>query len=377
MTQQQSPVLIFDIGSYSIKAGMSNEAKPKYIIPSAFPSGDTKFPIDKEIPMSSPVDLCIVNGEIQNKERFDFIIASIYAEYFPNEDQDPNNLYLMFSNVPYSSHKTINSIAEVAFDILPGEQLLIKPPALFTLAQYPQLTALCVDIGHDITHVVPIEDGFICSTGVARSFSAGSALNYFISSYQLRLDQCTTWQNYSDANKYKIEHAIVSKTCLEDELNKNLTDDQVTGYTCGELLFSPSLYEAATPEGQQPSERVSSLMECDSIFNLIKHSIENCDMKNKNNLWSNIILTGGSSQIPGLKERLQDKLCAICPPMSTPKITVADDPILSCWQGGTICSQFIDTETWLSKDQYHDDESSVIKTFVQYGITNTRVNNTS
>ena len=57
--------LILDIGDYSIKAGMSNEKNPRFIIPSAFPAGETDFPIDQKIPNDKKVEFCIKTEKAQ------------------------------------------------------------------------------------------------------------------------------------------------------------------------------------------------------------------------------------------------------------------------------------------------------------------------
>ncbi|KAK8863723.1 hypothetical protein M9Y10_011413 [Tritrichomonas musculus] len=367
MTEEFS-TLIYDIGSYSIKAGMNTDKSPRFIISTAFPAGETDFPLEKQIPEDSKVEFCVKNGEIVNKERLIFIVASIFAEYFPEEEDEPSKLRIVFSNIPYSSKKTIGTLAEIAFEILPADELLIKPPALFTLSLYTQMTSICVDIGHDVTHVVPLEDGYVVPKGIMRTFAGGSAIDMFVAAYHDKLTEFQTWGQYLKAIKFKESNAKVAKENIEDEISEEESDDAICGYMCGELLFNPSLFEAANPDDQSlPTERVSSLMETESVQALISKSIEQCDLKNRGALWNNIILTGGTSKIAGFKERLQAELEKIAPTMINPKVIFADDPQLSCWSGCKLCVQFSQTEKWFSKDQYDDDPSKASDFFLQYG----------
>ena len=71
MSENSIPTLIFDIGSYSIKTGLSSEDKPHKVM-SAFPEGDVNFQIYQEIPRDSKVDFCVKNGDITNKDRFSY-----------------------------------------------------------------------------------------------------------------------------------------------------------------------------------------------------------------------------------------------------------------------------------------------------------------
>ena len=360
--------LIYDIGSYSIKAGMSTETVPRFTISSAFPVGETDFPIDQEIPKDKLVEFCIKNGEILNKDRLIFILASVFAEYFPEEEDEPGKLRIVFSNIPYSSKKTTRTLAEVAFDVLSADEILIKPPALFTLSGYTQMTSICLDVGHDIAHVVPLEDGYVVPKGIFRTFAAGSAINMFVAAYRSKLAECQTWEQYLDTSSFKESHSKTAKDSIEDALENEENDDEICGYTCGELLFNPSLFEAACPEDQdEPSEKVSTLMETESVQSLIKKSIESCDLKNRGTLWNNIILTGGTSKIEGFKERLQSELEKISPSMITPKVIFADDQQLSCWLGAKLCVQFIESEKLFTKEQYDEDPAKVDSYFLQYG----------
>ena len=113
MSDNTIPTLIFDIGSYSIKAGLINEDKPHQIM-SAFPAGNTNFPIYQEIPRDAKVDFCIKNGEVINSERLSYIIETLFDEYFPNRDES-NTPRLVFSNTPYSTTKTISNFLEISW----------------------------------------------------------------------------------------------------------------------------------------------------------------------------------------------------------------------------------------------------------------------
>ena len=366
MSENNIPTLIFDIGSYSIKTGLNNEEKPHQIM-SAFPASDPNFPIYQEISKDTKVDFCIKNGDITNKERFKYIIETIFDEYFPNGDKDDgSSKRMVFSNIPYSTNKTISYFLEIAFELLPVHEILIKPPAFYSLTPYSQSTTLCVDIGHDVTHIVPVEDGYVISPGILKSYVAGSAIDLFVTSYRTKNTELEKWGQYCDIREFKEQNIIVAPKSLHAEIGgKN--DDSSCGYVFGELLLNPKLFEAAIPEGQHASERISSLMETDSLQKLIYHSIQLCDMQNKGALWNRVILTGGCSQIKGLKERLQFELEKLCPSGATPKVSVEKDPIYTCWNGAKTYAQYSEPDRWFTKEQYAEDPSGSHQKFIQYG----------
>lgn len=363
MSENSIPTLIFDIGSYSIKTGLSSEDKPHKVM-SAFPEGDVNFQIYQEIPRDSKVDFCVKNGDITNKDRFSYIIQTIFDEYFDKDDSE--NRRMVFSNIPYSTNKTINQFLEIAFELLPVHEVLIKPPAFFSLTPYSQTTTLCVDIGHDVTHIVPVEAGFVISPGILKSGAAGSAIDLFVTSYKTKHTELENWGQYCDIHDFKEQNIVVAPKSLHAEIGGK-SDDSNCGYIFGELLFNPKLFEAAIPEGQHASERISSLMETDSLQKLIYNSIQLCDMQNKGALWNRIILTGGCSQIKGLKERLQFELEKLCPSGATPKVSVENDPIYTCWNGAKTYAQYSEPDRWFTKEQYAEDPSGSHQKFIQYG----------
>ncbi|OHT04069.1 Actin family protein [Tritrichomonas foetus] len=369
------PTLLFDIGSSAIRAGLLTDKEPRFIIPTAFPEGDNEFPIDREIPASSKVSFVVHNGEVSNKDRFNFIVASIFSSIFPDDQDDSESLRVIMTNQPLSSNNYLSFMTETAFELLSAESLLMKPPALFTLSSFSSPTGMCVDVGHNNTHIITVQDGYVVSNSVTRSFAAGSALDLFTQRFQFGYNTIDTWEQYQKATnlKHKYAHSTLS---LENDLAEEEDDLVIYGATCGEMLFNPPMFEAAFPENEEDyfhdpfSETISTLMEMDPIHVLIANAIEKCDTTNRGAIWNNIILTGGTSMMPGFADRLRAGLKKRAPPTITPKLKIPEDPILSAYHGMIACCQFYaDAEPWVQADDYNADPRKVISMFKSYGIT--------
>lgn len=358
------PTMIFDLGSYNIRAGLATDEDPRFIIPSAFPSDQHNFPIGKEIPADCEPSFAITDGEIENKDRLDFLFASIFDNIFPSDKPEPVDLRIVYTNPPYASKEHMSYIAQTAFELLSADSIIIKPSALYSLTQFSLPTCICLDIGYDIAHIVPIQNNYVCSPAVLKSYAAGSALDLFTSADQFGVYDVKTWGQMEQARKKKEESACVSLN-FEDDLEK-LEDSY--SVTCGEMLFNPAYFEACCPEDKDPDQRVSSLMEEPPVAEFIKNSIEKCDLHNRGTLWNNIIVTGGTSKMKGFRERLKVDLAAIAPPEAKPNLRFPDDPILAPWQGEKLSINFSKTEPWLNRLEYEEDPESVFNKFVQYGF---------
>ena len=354
-----SPVLVFDLGSHTIRTGLASSAAPDLLIPSAFPSTDHSFPIGTELPADCTPSFAISDGEVDSKDRITFLLATIFDKYFPETQQAPDDIGYAITDMPLATRESSIFLAEQVFEMLVGDRLVMKPPALFSLTNLALPTAMCIDIGYDICHTAAIADHVVIARSAQRSFAAGSALDLFGARCALELGNVTTWGEMERARKWK---ETQSRVVLE--YDESMADDN--GCTCGELLFRPQLFEAALPEGEE-DERVSTLMEEPDLAQMIVTTIENCDLSYRGQLWNNIVVTGGTSKMPGLKERLMAELKKRAPQYADPKFRDAEDPVLCAWTGAAI-GCMVDGESWVTKEDYDEDRNVIFDRFKQYAI---------
>ncbi|OHT17589.1 Actin family protein [Tritrichomonas foetus] len=364
MATSDIPTMLFDLGSYNIRASLTTDEKPRFIIPSAFPTGEHDFEIDKPIPPECTPSFAISDGEVDNEDRMTYLFASIFDSIFPSDQPEPIDLRVVLTNAPYPSKKHTSYISQMTFEILQADSIIMKPPALYTLTQFSLPTCICVDVGFDVTHIVPIQDNFVCSPAVMRSTAAGSAVDLYVAVDHLQIENVTTWEQMERARKIKEQVAVVALN-YEDEIED---PEKEFPCTCGELLFNTPLFELATPEDQEPDERVATLTEEPTVAALIKKSIEQCDLNMRGKLWQNIIVSGGSTKMKGFRERLLQDLTSISPSTITPKLRFPDDPSLAAWYGQKLCINFSNSEPWFNRLEYEEDPEGVYRKFIQYGI---------
>ena len=354
-----SSVLVFDLGSHTIRAGLAAAGSPELLIPSAFPDSDHSFPIDGKLPDDCSPAFAISDGEVDNRDRLTFLFATIYDKYFPETQPAPADLAFAITDMPLSTKASSLYLAEQVFELMSGDRLVMKPPALFSLTNLALPTALCLDIGYDICHTAAIADHSVIARGAQRSFAAGSALDLFASRCALELKDVSTWGEMERARLWKEANAKVV-----DVYDESKADDN--GCTCGELLFNPRLFETAIPEGET-DERVSTLMEEPDLAQIVINTIENCDLSYRGALWNNIVVTGGTARTAGLKERLFAELRKRAPQYADVRFRDAEDPVLSAWNGAAI-GCMVDGEAWVTKEDYDEDRNVIFEKFKQYAI---------
>ena len=118
-------------------------------------------------------------------------------------------------------------------------------------------------------------------------------------------------------------------------------------FRCPEILLHPKLL---------------GLSAC-GIHQTLYNSIMKCYFELRSELFTNIVLSGGSTMFPGFADRLQKELTALAP--NTKKIDVIAPPERkhSAWIGGSILASLPTFKSmWISKEEYDESGASIVHT---------------
>ena len=110
-------------------------------------------------------------------------------------------------------------------------------------------------------------------------------------------------------------------------------------FRCPEPLFQPSLLG------------LSNYGIHETLFN----SINKCDGDIRRDLYTNIVLSGGSTMFPGIAERMQKEITYLAPAKYKPNVIASPDRKYSVWIGGSIlasCSTF--KNMLITKEEYEE-----------------------
>merc|ERR1712051_825021 len=130
-----------------------------------------------------------------------------------------------------------------------------------------------------------------------------------------------------------------AETNAELEKQYELPDGQVINianerFRCPEPLFNPSLI------GKESS----------GIHKLTYDSIQKCDVDIRRDLYTNTVLSGGSTMFNQIDKRLQKELTALAPSAIKVKIVAPPERKYSVWIGGSILSSLSTfQEMWITK----------------------------
>lgn len=400
MTQVKCVVIHF--GTTNTIAGFSNRELPECILPSCYLKEDDEdelhFGLFNLLQRSKGNIYQIFgsDGLPYDWNAFEKLVSWIYnTQLHCKFDEFP----LLITIPPNINNVVKSQLLELFLLKLNVCVIQLIPEPLALTLSLGRNTGIVVDIGGGRVCVTPVTDGSVINSGVLQSKFGGDFLDWQIS--QLVDDNVDDsksslkyWQNSRTwIQEFKINMLEISSMRLDDLTNissnefgyqssmnseknylmkqkRTITWNLRKCYEVGETIFRPSrVDEKFKDEDGLADLVVKSIKTCSAnvMKNFSNTNTNTTPTSNKNTpieqiysgLLTNIIITGGTSLINGLEQRLinelslqfpQYKLSSFAAPMNL-------DRMLQSWQSGvTICnlSEWHLTK-WISKQDYLED----------------------
>ena len=116
-------------------------------------------------------------------------------------------------------------------------------------------------------------------------------------------------------------------------------------FRCSEVLFQPSFI------GKEAA----------GIHDTLFQTIMKCDVDIRKDLYSNIVLSGGTTMFPGIAERLTKEITALAPAAMKIKVVAPPERKYSVWIGGSILASLSTfQQMWISKAEYDESGPSIV-----------------
>jgi actin-related protein len=90
-------------------------------------------------------------------------------------------------------------------------------------------------------------------------------------------------------------------------------------------------------------------------------SIMKCDEDIRQDLFANMVLSGGSTRFSGFVHRMRKEIAAIAPPTTKTKIDAPNERNITVWVGGSILASLSTfQQMWISKQEYDEFGPSIV-----------------
>lgn len=367
---EEQTSLVLDNGSGMVKAGFASEDAPRSVFPSIIGR-----PKHKQI-MGMVSKDAYIGDEAQSRRgvcQLSYpiehgIITSwddmekIWDHTFQNELRvDPEEHPVLLTEAPRNPKSNREKMITTMFETFNVPSFYVAVQAVLSLYSSGRTTGIVLDCGDGVSHTVPIFEGYCLPHAVARLDLAGRDLTENL--MRILVERGYSFTTTAEKEivrdiKEKMSYVAVNfqeemdkaETSSDIERNYELPDGRVITignerFRCAEVLFQPGLI------GKESS----------GIHQLTFDSIQACDIDVRRELYSNTVLSGGSTMFPGIEQRLTNEMTTLAPASVKVRVVAPAERKYSVWIGGSILSSLNNfQEMWVSRDEYDESGPGIV-----------------
>ena len=310
--------------------------------------------------------ICIIYHQKTNNN-----VQHIYSKNNLNAKMDEHPVLL--TEPPHNPTSHREQLAEIFFETFRAPALFVAPPAVLSLYASGRTTGVVLDVGEGVTHCIPVYEGYALPHSIIRSDLGGGDVtkrlqlllrkNGLAFSTTAESDFCSLMKEKvcyvsnkptgGMSNDYDIRTASDNTTTSATTTPKaqyQLPDGQVITlsnerHRSSEVLFNPSLIGSE----ERP------------IHDVLLTSILQSDMDLRSTLFTNIVLSGGSTLLPGLGDRLLYEVRQRAPDRTKIRISAPPERGESAWVGGSILASLATFKNmWVGRTEYEEYGPSIL-----------------
>lgn len=354
--------VVIDNGSGTFLAGLSDQNSPSCIIrPNAVGRpklktgivrddniiGERLYPMRNTLSLSYPMK----RGVVTNWEDMEQIWRYMYDQDLRIKSEDRPVLIADATLNPAGNREKMIQVMMETFNV-PG--FLAVNQGVLSLYANGRTTGAVLNVGDGVSHVDAIYEGEFQLSSRKRIDIAGRDLTLY-------LQRLLYAKGYSFTTSAEIEMVkdIKEKLCCV-RLHKGTDDCKFSTdwpeksyslpdgskltlnserFLCPEALFKPSML------GSDSS----------GIHELVKESIDSCDISTRRSLLYNIILSGASTMFPRLHEKFHIEMKALVSDHVPVRVMAPPERRSSAWIGGAIVSSLTSFQNLLISRQEYDE----------------------
>ncbi|XP_060576237.1 actin, clone 302-like [Ruditapes philippinarum] len=370
-----TPPVVIDNGSFRCKAGFAGDDYPKYIFPSQIGR-----PNDTESDSIAAVDVrdTFVGEQIQKKRDVLSITCPIERGIITNWDDmekiwqhvfqeelhvESENHPVLLSDVPLNPKTHREKMCEVMFETFKTPMFSVSLGGVLGIYALGRVSSIILDVGHEVSHVLAIYESYTFKNAIDKLNFGGKDLT----DYMLEMLNSKSGTSFTSNSEKETVREIKEKLCytaidFEKEMERSNSESDAIERTyklpdgskitvgserfhCPEALFQPHLFKKDFP----------------GLHKFFHSSLMKCDVDARPDLMCNMILCGGCTMFPGVKERMQKEMVDLISKDKRVRVIAPPERTFSVWIGGSILAalSYFGTKA-VSKKEYEENGPGIV-----------------
>ncbi|KAK4535788.1 hypothetical protein CDCA_CDCA06G1813 [Cyanidium caldarium] len=382
------PPLVVDVGTGFIKAGFAGEERPTAIMPNcvgrsrltAIPGMQSTISAPPHTTAAAKEDGVFVGQEALNKRGAGLTlrypvehgVVTDWADaervwhhlFFYELRADPADHPVLLTEAPLNPRRNRERLASVMFEAFHVPAFFVAVQAVLSLYAAGRTTGVVLDMGDGVSHVVPVYEGYSLPHAVQRLNLAGRDLTEYTAKLMGECGSGTPLRTSAEkeiAREIKERYAYVARD-FEQEVQRferdpkafqrqhAMPDGQVVtvdevAFRVPECLFQPALLGLEAP----------------GVDALVHEAVQKCDMDLRRSLYGNVVVSGGTSMLSGMPERLRMELQKRVPANVKVKVVAPPDRKYAVFQGGSVLAG-LETfqQMWITREEYEEFGANIV-----------------
>ena len=246
---------------------------------------------------------------------------------------DPAEHPVILTEAPKSPKANREKMIQIMFETFSVPSFYLGMQAVLSLYSAGCTTGIVLDSGESATKIVPVYEGYSIPNAIKTIPVGGRDV---INRLSRLLEERGYFKFSTEVVRRMMEKVAYVALYFDEEMRKaecwseyrmdyilpdgNIITVSSERLSCSEILFQPSLNDINE----------------DGIHRSLFDSINMCNADIRKDLYSNIVLSGGTTMIRGFSERIQKEIEVLAPLTMSPKVIASPERDLGAWLGGSI-----------------------------------------